>query len=98
MVDRLNFFNSISGIKYPEMIVEFFDQFIALKQLVEDYGTVTVGEATDKSISFITEFKAPEYKDKALSMVQSGPIVIYGRPISVRVEVISEIQIKFLLQ
>lgn len=98
MVDRLNFFNSISGINYPEMIVVFFDHFIALKQLVEDHGTVTVGETSNKSISFITEFKTKAYRNEAMSIVQSGPIVIYGRPISVSVEVISDLEIKFVLQ
>ena len=98
MVDRLNFFNSISGINYPEMIVDFFDHFIALKQLVEDHGTITVGEASDKSISFITQFNSKAFRDEAFTIVQSGPIVIYGRPIFVAIEVISDLEIKFVLQ
>ena len=98
MVDRLNFFNSISGINYPEMIVDFFDHFIALKQLVEDHGTVTVGETTDKTIAFIAQFNSKAFKDEALAIVHSGPIVIYGRPITVQVEVISDLEIKFVLQ
>ena len=43
-MDRIAFLESISGIEYPEMIVEFFDQFIALKYLVEDYGQISVQE------------------------------------------------------
>ena len=35
-MDRIAFIESISGINYPEMLVHFFDQFIALKKLVEE--------------------------------------------------------------
>ena len=98
MVDRLNFFNSISGINYPEMIVHFFDHFIALKQLVEDRGEVAVGESTDNMISFNVKFSNPKYKDQAINIVQSGPVVVYGRNIVVNVNVISEVEIKFVLQ
>ncbi len=35
-MDRITFFNSISGIDYPEMLVKFYDQFLALKELI--YG------------------------------------------------------------
>ena len=50
MSNRIVFFDSISGIKYPEMLVDFFDQFIALKQLVQDCGTITVDSYTESSI------------------------------------------------
>ena len=55
IMDRINFFGSVSGIEYPEMIVNFFDHFIALKQIVEDSGTITVLNSDDKSISFSIE-------------------------------------------
>lgn len=97
-MDRLMFFNSISGIEYPEMIVNFFDQFIALKQVVEDYGTVAVSEKTDRSISFNVTFSGQKHRDKALSNIPPGPILIYGRPISVSVEPLSDTEIKFILQ
>ena len=38
MRSRLEFFESISDIEYPLMLVKFFDHFIALKELVQDYG------------------------------------------------------------
>ena len=98
MVDRLNFFNSIAGINYPEMIVHFFDHFIALKRLVEDRGEVAVGESTDNMISFNVKFSNPKYKDQAIAIVQSGPVVVYGRNIVVNIEVISDVEIKFVLQ
>ena len=56
MSNRIVFFDSISGIKYPEMLVDFFDQFIALKQLVQDCGTITVDSYTESSISFFISF------------------------------------------
>lgn len=98
MVDRITFFNSISGINYPGMMVDFFDHFIALKKLVEDHGRVSVSDSSDKSISFVTQFDSKSFVDEALINVQSGVIVIYNRPISVQVELISDLEIKFVLQ
>ena len=46
-MNRIQFFDSISGIQYPKMIVDFFDHFIALKQIVEDKGSVTVDNNND---------------------------------------------------
>ena len=97
-MDRITFFNSISGIDYPEMIVEFFDQFIALKQLVDDHGSVRVCDKSENTISFITVFNNKQFKDQALYAVSSGPIMIYGRPISISVESLSDTEIKFILQ
>ena len=98
MVDRISFFNSISGIDYPEMIVDFFDQFIALKQLVEDHGSISVQDKSENSITFIVQFANSNVLDQALKTVQSGPIYIYGRPINVMIDFISENQLKFILQ
>ena len=98
MVDRISFFNSISGIDYPEMIVDFFDQFIALKQLVEDHGSVSVESKSDKSITFIVQFTNSQVANQVLSIIQSGPVIVYGRPINVMIDFISENQLKFILQ
>lgn len=98
MISRPAFFDSISDIQYPEMLVEFFDQFVALKQIVEDYGKVSVINNTDNSITFLIAFNNTKNRDKALSNVQSGNIIIYGRQISIQVEVISETEIKLALQ
>ena len=38
------------------MLVEFFDHFIALKQLVEDYGRVSVHKTDGNSITFSISF------------------------------------------
>lgn len=96
-MDRIAFLESISGIQYPEMIVEFFDQFLALKYLVEDYGQISVQEKSANGISFVIKFTDVEYRDKALSNVQTNSVVIYGKPISINLEIISETEIKFTL-
>ena len=88
---------SISGIEYPEMIVEFFDQFLALKYLVEDYGQISVEEKSANGISFIIKFSDSKYKDKALSNVQTNTVIIYGKPISINLDIISDTEIKFTL-
>lgn len=96
-MDRIAFLESISGIQYPEMIVEFFDQFLALKYLVEDYGQISVQEKSANGISFVIKFTDVEYRDKALSNVQTSSVVIYGKPISINLEIVSETEIKFTL-
>ena len=96
-MDRIAFLESISGIEYPEMIVEFFDQFLALKYLVEDYGQISVQEKSTNGISFVIKFTDVEYRDKALSNVQTSSVVIYGKPISINLEIVSETEIKFTL-
>jgi hypothetical protein len=97
-MDRLSFLDSISGIEYPNMIVEFFDHFIALKKIVENYGSISVNNKTDNAISFNILFKDNKYKVKALSNVNTGSIVIYGRPISIIMDDISETEVRFTLQ
>ena len=66
-MNRIQFFDSISGIQYPKMIVDFFDHFIALKQIVEDKGSVTVDNNNDSSIEFSIIFKSNNDRDLALS-------------------------------
>lgn len=97
-MDRIAFLESISGIEYPEMIVEFFDQFLALKQLVENYGNVSVLEKSNNVISFSIAFNNKEYINKALLNIQSGSVIIYGRPISVTIDELSDTEIKISLK
>lgn len=91
-MDRINFIENVSGIHYPEMIVDFFDHFVALKQLVEDSGTVRVLNSTNNSISFSIEFKNSDIKTAAVNVINSlnGTIIIYNRPISIAIEITSE--------
>lgn len=98
MVNRITFFDSISDIKYPKMLVDFFDQFIALKQIVEDRGKISVESSTENSIVFSIIFDNRDDCNRALSNVTTGAVVIYNRPIYVQAQVISETQIKIMLQ
>ena len=99
-MDRVNFIESVSGIKYPRMIVDFFDHFIALKQIVEDSGKINVTNCDNTSITFSIIFSSPDSKDLALHTINSlgGNIAIYGRPILIHVEVLTDSEIKINLQ
>ena len=98
-MNRVNFIESVFGIEYPEMIVTFFDHFIALKQLVEDSGTIQVLNSSNNSISFSITFQNMDMKLAALNTIQScsNTIIIYGRYIAIQVEEISENSIKINL-
>lgn len=98
-MNRIDFFDSISGIQYPEMIINFFDQFIALKTIVEDSGTVTVLNSTDKYIEFTISFKNEELMNIAYSTLMSlnGFIVIYGKSIKINTEIYNPCCIKIIL-
>jgi hypothetical protein len=98
-MDRCTFFNSISGILYPEMLVDFFDQFVALKQIVEDSGKVTVLESNENQIVFSIMFNSIEYKNIAMEMIQNAgyQIAIYGRIMNIRLEVLTDNEIKIIL-
>lgn len=98
-MNRLNFIESVSGINYPEMIVTFFDHFIALKQLVEDSGSIQVLDSSDTSISFSITFNDINMKMNALNVINScgNAIVIYGRCITIQVEELSVNSIKINL-
>lgn len=87
-MDRISFLDSISGIQHPEIMVEFFDHFIALKQIVEGYGKVTVINSTKTSITFMVEFLHDDAMKMALANIPDPPYFsIYGRSIKVNVEV-----------
>lgn len=96
-MDRISFIESISDIEYPEMLVQFFDQFIALKQLVEDHGNIKVNSKSDISISFNVLFQDQKYRDMALANT-TGSVIIYNKPISVKVDIVSENELNFILQ
>jgi len=88
MIDRVNFLESVSGIQYPEMLVTFFDHFIALKQIVEDHGTVNVISNSESNLTFSVKFKNKTTRDNALNAINSanGVMFIYQRPIMVDVK------------
>ena len=87
-MDRISFLDSVSGIQHPEIMVEFFDHFMALKQIVEGYGKITVIKSTKISITFMVEFPNNETMNMALANIPNPPyFTIYGRSIKVNVEV-----------
>ena len=97
-MDRLNFLDSISDIQYPEMLVKFFDQFIALKQLVEDNGKIIVKNSDSTSISFLVKFNSKDIRDRALTNINTNIIVIYNRPINIQINIVNDLEINIVLQ
>ena len=101
-MDRVTFFESISNdcdIEYPDILVKFFDQLIALKQLVENTGSVVVYDCSDTYINFSIKFGSAEDARYALAKINSlgGTIVIYNRPITIGVEVLTDKELKISL-
>ena len=88
-MDRVDFIESVNGIIYPEMIVNFFDHFIALKEIVQDSGKVNVISESSNKISFSILFNNIECMNKALSVISNGFIVIYGEQLRLDVEPVS---------
>ena len=87
-MDRVQFFESISGIQYPYMLVEFFDHFLALKQIVENSGKVIVPQQiSDNKISFDIEFSNKKAKESALNLINNctSMVMVYERPIYIHI-------------
>ena len=87
-MDRVQFFESISGIQYPYMLVEFFDHFLALKQIVENSGKVIVPQQIDDNkISFDIEFSNKKAKEAAVNLINNctSMVMIYERPIYINI-------------
>lgn len=99
MFDRIKFFKSVNGIQNPDMMVSFFDHFIALKSLVEDKGTVDVIRSDENSIAFSITFSDKGSAITAVNYVASNPrILIYGRFISASVNILTDKKIEIILQ
>ena len=87
-MDRIQFFESISGIDYPHMLVDFFDHFLALKEIVENSGKINVPqqENINNHIIFDIEFSDSRAKETAVELINSsGTIIIYDRPIYINI-------------
>ena len=92
-MDRISFFESINGIQYPEMLVNFFDHFVALKQLVEDdYASIETIDSKDNNIKFRINFNSSNTMKQALDTISSAnnSINIYGRCINIQPEVLTD--------
>lgn len=87
-MDRVQFFESISGIEYPHMLVDFFDHFLALKQIVENSGKIIVPqqESSNNHIIFNIEFSNTKAKETAINLIKATNIItIYERPIYINI-------------
>ena len=89
-MDRVTFVESLQGLNYPMMLVDFFDHIIALKNIVEGSGTITVLNAEESSINFSILFSSEKNLNMALNVINSlnGCIFIYGRQIMISTEVL----------
>ena len=95
-MDRMAFFNCISNVDYPEMIVKYFDQFAALHSIVQEFEYIQVDSTDENSISFLIEFSSPQSMGKVLSVPDT--IVIYGRPLTIIKDTIEGNKLKLTIQ
>lgn len=100
-MDRLSFFRNINGISYPEMLVDFFDHFIALKQIIDSNNCTVniISYNKGQDIEFDAQFKDPSYLDKTLKALETmgNVIVIYTRTMTVHAEVLTDRDLKIKL-
>jgi len=98
-MNRIEFINSVQGIQNPNVIVTFFDHFVALKQLVEDSGVVSVINTMDNSIQFSIKFASVDAKRQAMEVINSsnGMMVVYNRALSITVEDIGKKEIMIII-
>lgn len=83
-MDRISFIGSIQGIESPNIIADFFDQLIALKQVAENLGTICITHYTDRQLTVSI------HCHRSAPMPISGTIVIYGRPISINSMILTD--------
>jgi hypothetical protein len=99
-MNRIDFIESVSGIAYPEMLVKFFDYFIALQQLVNNQRTrISVYNSGINYIEFSLEFMTKSDVDMAINQINSynNSIVIYDRLMSIKMEFLTDLKILITL-
>ena len=95
-MDRISFFNSISGIDYPEMLVKFYDHFLALYQLAICPSLINVVSKTeDDFISFLVKFSDT---NQTTQLIPGQLISIYGRVISINAQVLTDTELIITLK
>jgi hypothetical protein len=99
-MDRVTFLESVNGINYPDMLVQFFDHFIALKNIIEDSGAINVLESTGSNITFSVKFRNKSNRDNALNVINAAGrnVVIYQHPISIDVNFPTDSELIIRLQ
>lgn len=97
-MNRVNFLNSVSNISYPRMVFDYYDYFLALKTIAETSEKISVDDATSNSIKFLVAVNNASEKNEIMKKAQSGIIDIYGRPIVIHSELVSnkKILLEFL--
>lgn len=96
-MDRITFFRSVKGIQYPDVLVHFFDHFLALKSIVEESGSVNVDQTDQNAIVCTIKFRTKLDRDNALKTIAPQMIMVYGKPIQVSVDILAGNQIKIIL-
>lgn len=92
-MDRVSFFKNINGIAYPEMLVDFFDHILALKNIVGTNNcTVNIISTHNNVIDFVVQFRDDNLLHKVLNEINKNgnTIVIYNRTMTVHVEVLTD--------
>lgn len=99
-MDRLDFLSSIHNIDYPEIIAKYYDQFLALKDILQDVNhNTSVVSSTDRSITFSSIFDNNKDLYKIINRISScSSLNVYGRPISVVVNGTSDTEINYTIQ
>lgn len=97
-MNRVNFLNSVSNLSYPRMVFDYYDYFLALKNIAEIGEKISVDNATNNSIKFLVAVNNASEKNEIMRRAQSGIIDIYGRPITIHSELVSnkKILLEFL--
>lgn len=99
-MDRVSFFKNINGITYPEMLVDFFDHFLALKNIVGTNNcTVNIISTHNNVIDFIVNFKEESLLQKVMNELNrnGNVVVIYNRTMTVHIEVLTDKDLKIKL-
>ena len=100
MLDRVSFINSISGVD-ANLISQFFDQFIGLSTLLNEYeNAISVVNSGEKFIEFQVDFKDEKTRGMALDNILRPDMIIsvYNRPINVSTEILADTSLKIRLE
>jgi hypothetical protein len=84
-MDRLEFVKSIEYEDFQKSIVGFFDENMALYNLVGEYQNINciTGNVNDKSITFDLKFNEIEDSEKMYSLMNGTSTCIYGHLYSI---------------
>ena len=105
MEDILNFINSIGYSNFKESVTTFFDENIALYNLIGNYNIITHNECPTQidgkidrsSIKFILSFEKEEDAKKMYNIMNGAIITVFNRVFhTVETLLGSSIEIEFL--